>query len=361
MSRTPKQTPIEQRCGQIEKELEKLRLPKNQKTRRDFKSDENFENWKEKQGIKFFQLNEELIILDNPAEYSEIPLALAATELGISLNDILALIDCELIELSSTGEYKAGARVTRDEVGQIIERDVQDLLRIARQDLEEIFLDGVDYLHKGEIEAAQKAYDRLDKHYSCIDPQALALELGIQLCRENYDGVSDSLDFVVNRNDEGKIVETLKLLKTVADKIEPKDFLGKVMKEQILAVAEGKKKTPFDRTYSSYSNSEYFSQMDENQRHSMFLATVVMKAIEKYKYTKWLNSSRWSSSDPKAEEIERIIRNAIYTALEAESTYYDSPSSKLFVDKYVELLPKRWIPAERIILLPKNEKVKIKS
>jgi hypothetical protein len=76
---------------------------------------------------------------------------------------------------------------------------------------------------------------------------------------------------------------------------------------------------------------------------------------------KWLNSSRGSSSDPKAEEIERVIRNAIYTALEAESTYYDSPSSKLFVDKYVELLPKRWIPSERITLLPKNEKVKIKS
>ncbi len=68
MSRTPKQTPIEQRRSQIEKELEKLRLPKNQKTRRDFKSDENFENWKERQGIKFFQLNEELIILDNPAK-----------------------------------------------------------------------------------------------------------------------------------------------------------------------------------------------------------------------------------------------------------------------------------------------------
>ncbi len=316
---------------------------------------------KKGQGIKFFQLSEELIILDNPAEYNEIPLAVAGMELGISLNEILELVDCELIELSFIGEYKTGVRVTRDEIGRIIESDVQDLLRIARQDLNEIFSDGVVYLQKGEIDAAQKAYDRIDKHYSCIDPHALALELGIQLCRENYDGVSESLDFIVRRNDEGKIVETLKLLKTVVEKLEPTDFLGKVMREQILAVAEGEKETPFDRTYSSYSSSEYFSQMDENQRHSMLLAIIVIKAIEKYKYTKWLNSSRWSSSDPKTEEIERVIRNAIYTALEAESTYYDSPSSKLFVDKYVDLLPKSWIPAEHTVLLPKNEKVKIKS
>lgn len=99
MSRQPKQTPIEQRRGQIEKELEKLRLPKNQKTRRDFKSDENYENWKERQGVKFLQLNEELIILDNPTEYNEIPLAIAATELGVTLNEMLAIVNEELVDV----------------------------------------------------------------------------------------------------------------------------------------------------------------------------------------------------------------------------------------------------------------------
>jgi len=54
--------------------------------------------------------------------------------------------------------------------------------------------------------------------------------------------------------------------------------------------------------------------------------------------------------------MERVIRNAIYTALEAENTYYDSPSSKLFVDKYVEFLPKKWVPAQHISILPKNKK-----
>jgi hypothetical protein len=96
--------------------------------------------------------------------------------------------------------------------------------------------------------------------------------------------------------------------------------------------------------------------MDENQRHAMLLSSVVLFAVKKYNFSKRL--SKWDSysSAPKDEEMEQVIRSAIYTALEAESTYHDSPSSKLFVDKYVELFPKRWKPAEHIALLPKNQK-----
>jgi len=47
--------------------------------------------------------------------------------------------------------------------------------------------------------------------------------------------------------------------------------------------------------------------------------------------------------------------------LEAEDTYHESPSSKLFVDKFVELFPKRWIPAEHIEFLPKAKKKSMAS
>jgi hypothetical protein len=50
-----------------------------------------------------------------------------------------------------------------------------------------------------------------------------------------------------------------------------------------------------------------------------------------------------------------VGRNAIFTALEAEVTYRDSASSKLFVDKFVEFFPRRWIPAETIELLPSGK------
>jgi len=50
------------------------------------------------------------------------------------------------------------------------------------------------------------------------------------------------------------------------------------------------------------------------------------------------------------EEIERLISNAVYTAMEAESTYDESEAGRLFVDKYVELSPKWSKPPETIEL-----------
>lgn len=173
MGRASKQTPIEQRRGQIERELEKLRLPKNQKTRKDFKSDENFENWQKKQGEKFFELNEELIILDNPAEYNEIPLAVAAMELGVTLNEMMSIVSEDLVETSSSGAYQAGARITREELARAIEIGAEELVRIAEQSIEEIFEDAIKFIHAGNLEVAEKAYERIEKfdfrtniHYS---------------------------------------------------------------------------------------------------------------------------------------------------------------------------------------------------
>lgn len=98
--------------------------------------------------------------------------------------------------------------------------------------------------------------------------------------------------------------------------------------------------------------------MDENQRHAMFLTSVVLAVVQKYNFSKHLKRWEGFSNETKDEEMEQVIRNAIYTALEAENTYHESPSSKLFVDKYVELFPKRWVPATHITLLPKNQKKK---
>ena len=352
----PKPTPIEQRRAQIEKELDNLRLPKNQKVRKEFKSDENFENWKKKQGEKLLQLNQELIILNNPSEYSEIPLAVAAMELGVTLNEMLRIVSEDLVAISSAAIYKAGARITREELARVIEIGGQELVRIVNQDIDEIFADAINYIINGDKESAQKAYDRIEKNYSGIDPHAFAVEFGIQLALGNYEEINYSLDFLARRDNDGELASYLIPLKKIAESLPPLEHMGEVIKEQISAVADGMKLSPFDRSYSRWESNEYFSQMDENQRHAMLLTTVVLSAIQKYNFSKYL--SKWSgySSAPKDEEMERVIRNAIYTALEAEGTYYDSPSSKLFVDKYVEFLPKRWVPAQHISILPKNKR-----
>jgi hypothetical protein len=356
MSRTPKQTPIEQRRAQIEKELEKLRLPKNQKTPRDFKTGDGFENWQERQATKLLELNEELIILDNPSDYNEIPLAIAATELGVTLNEMMQIVSEELVETSFDGEYRAGARITREELARAIEIGADEMVRIAEQSIEEIFEDAVQFLHARNIEAAEKAHERMNRFgYESSYQYWITCGIGIELLKGDYNGLSRSFWFV-DSYDEIRLAATLDKLRRVVEGIKPANHLAAVVREQILAVAEGKKATPFDRTYSTWGSSEYFSQMDENQRHAMLFSSVVLSAVKKYNFSKRMRKWNGYSSDPKDEEMERVIRNAIYTALEAESTYYDSPSSKLFVDKFVELFPKRWKPAEHITLLPQNKK-----
>lgn len=354
MSRTPKQTPIEQRRGQIERELERLRLPKNQKTPKDFKSADGFENWQTKQGVKFLELNEELIILDNPTDYNEIPLAIAAMELGVTLNEMLQIISEELIETSFYGEYRAGARITREELARAIEIGADELVRVAEQPVEEVFEEGLQFLRDGNVEAAEKVLERIYKFdYSGRFQYSIAYSTALELLQGDYTSIS--FRFIISYSDT-ELPAILEALQRAVEVIKPVNHLAAVVREQILAVAEGKKETPFDRTYSGYESTEYFSQMDENQRHAMMLASVVLMAVEKYNFKKRMNKWDGYSSTPKDEEMERVIRNAIYTALEAESTYYDSPSSKLFVDKFVEFFPKRWTPAQRIVLLPKNEK-----
>lgn len=352
----PRPTPIEQRNAQIEKELDNLRLPKNQKIRKEFKSDENFENWKKKQGEKLLQLNEELIILSNPAEYNEIPLAVAAMELGITLNEMLSMVSEELVIISSVGIYKAGARITREELARAIGIGGQELVRIVNQDIDEIFADAINFIVNGDKESAEKAYNRIENNYSGIDPHAFAVEFGIKLALGNYEEINHSFDFLARRDNDGELAAYLAPLKKIIGDLPPLEFMGEVIKEQISAVADGMKLSPFDQSFSSWESGEYFSQMDENQRHAMLLTTVIVSAIQKYNFSKLLDKWNGYSSSPKEEEMERVIRNAIYTALEAESTYYDSPSSKLFVDKYVEFLPKRWVPAQHISILPKKPK-----
>ena len=96
--------------------------------------------------------------------------------------------------------------------------------------------------------------------------------------------------------------------------------------------------------------------LDENQKHAMFLATAVTRALERYKFTKRFKLYNSRTSAINEEEFEGVIKDALYTALEAESTYYESAASKMYVDKLVASLPKWWVPADRISLLPSTTK-----
>ena len=355
MSRT-KQNPIEQRRVQIEKELEKLDLPKNIKTRRDFKSEEAHKAWKDRSDQKRLELNEEVRILGNPFEYNEIPLAAAAAELGVTLNEMLEIVSEDLVEITFCGEYKAGMRITRDEMGRAIEVGSAELLRIANQSVEEIFEEAIEFFRTQDVEAAEQACERIERSdYKTYHQYRLASDIGLHLLKGEFDDLQNCFYFTKYYHG-AELAAILKEIRRAVEVIQPTNHLATMVQENILAVVSGAKDNPFDDTYSRYKSSDYFSKMTENQRHAMFLGTIVMESIKRYKFIKSIESKRHYFAPPNEEEIERVVRNAIFTALEAESTYHDSPSSKLFVDKFVDLFPKRWIPAELISFLPESSK-----
>lgn len=351
MGRKSNLSPIEQRRNQIEKEVERLRIPKNQKTRRDFKDEEGYIAWQERKEEKLRELREEAVMLESPGSYNEVPMAVVAAELGITLEEILQIAGEGLARPSHEGRYRAGCRMTRDELGRLLEIGAAELLRVANQGVEEVFEDGLRHLRAGDLEAAERTLERIDGFRNYRSGHWSAYETGVSLISGDLESVRLSLAYFGERDVEDLAV-ILPLLRSVAEAVTPADHPTTVLLEHVKAVADGIKTSPFSWTHRSYASSEYFSQMNENQRHAMFLSNVVFQAIEKYRFQKDMERIRGWRSEARKEEFERVVRNAIYTALEAENTYHESPSSKLFVDKFVELFPKRWVPAEHVELLP---------
>lgn len=345
-------SPIERRYEQIANQLQTLE--RNRKSRRDFKSDDAFEDWKEKQESKIRELNEERAILDNPSDYNEIPLAIAAVELGVTLDEMIQFIREELIEPSFCGEYQAGYRITRDELGRMIDIGADELRRLANKTPDETFREAINFLQEDDIAGAERCLERLERH-GYVDPYWMVCYTAIRFLRGDYESVFLEVPIALesfDRERDTKAMSAMQALKQAIEPIVPKDHLAAVIRERILAVADGKKLSPYEETYSRFQTTEFPSKMNGNQRRAMFFSTVIMQALDQHRFTKSLQRRRGFKDEVEQVELERVIRNAIYTALEAEDGYDKSPSSKFFVDRFVDLLPRRWIPAELITFLP---------
>ena len=349
--RKSRRLPVEQRKEQIAREIEKLKAEYEKKTRRQFKTDEGFETWRIRNREKIAELKEEQAVLEDPGRYNEIPLAVAAEELGLTLDEITSIAGDGLLEISTQTYYFSGSRITRGELARLHEVGAGELLRLANQELDEIFEDAARYFHAGDLERAEKAAKRMDDR-GTYTPLTWVCEIALDLLRGKYDDVVSSVRYICKKDD---LHETAILtnLGRVLKGMKFKEHGAEVLREQILAVTEGVKIDPFDKGYWNHGK-EIGMNLDENQKHAMFLATAVTRALERYKFTQRFKFYNSRTSEMREEEFEGVIRDALYTALQAESTYYESAASKMYVDKLVASLPKWWVPADQISLLPKR-------
>jgi hypothetical protein len=252
-----------------------------------------------------------------------------------------------LIEASFEGHFSAGSRISRDELGRVIETGPGELLRRAQMEIPEIFLRAVAAFKEGNAAAARSAYERIERKDSCINPCALACEAGLQFLGERLQELQSTIDFIADRDFEDLPI-TLHALKSVLEAITPGSHTLSVVRQQLLAVANGEKDVPFRKTYSTDKATKFPSQMNENQNLSILLGDAVVESIKKYKFVKSIQSRGSYLTEPKEEELTRVVQNAIYTALEAYQSYNKSPSSKLYIDRLTDLNPKRRLPPELV-------------
>jgi hypothetical protein len=343
--------PVVQRKEQIGREIEKLEVEFEKKTRRHFKTEEGLENWRVKNREKIAELKEEQVVLEDPGRYNEIPLAIVAEELGLTLDEITSIAGDNLLEVSTKTYYFSGSRITRSELARLHEVGAGELLRLANQELDEIFEDAVRYFHAGDLKRAEESAKRMEER-ATYTPLSWVCEIALDLTRGKYEDVISSVRYICRKDDlheTGILTNLGRVLKGM--KLE--EHGAEALREQILAVTEGWKIDPYDKGYWGIGKQVGMG-LDENQKHAMFLATVVTRALERYKFTKRFKLYNSRTSAMNEEEFEGVIKDALYTALEAESTYYESAASKMYVDKLVASLPKWWVPADQISLLPKS-------
>jgi tetratricopeptide (TPR) repeat protein len=291
-------------------------------------------------------------VLDAPSSYNEIPLASVAEELGLTLSEMNSIASDDLVEISTQTHSFPGSRITRQELARLHEVGADELLRLTNQELDEIFEDAVRYFHAGDIERAEKASKRMDSRVT-YSSYTWINELALELLKGKYEEAISSIRYIC-RMDDLESTGILTNLGRVLRGMKFKEHGAEVLREQLLAITEGTKIDPFDKWYSEVGK-QIGMNLDENQKHAMFLATAVKRALDRYKFTKRFRLYNSRTSEMRDEEFEGVIKDALYTALQAESTYYESAASKIYVDKLVASLPKWWVPAEEIsILLPPN-------
>ncbi|HET8669077.1 MAG TPA: hypothetical protein VFM05_00175, partial [Candidatus Saccharimonadales bacterium] len=167
-------------------------------------------------------------------------------------------------------------------------------------------------------------------------------------CMMSYAFLVGDIKFISER-DPTERAATLGYLGRLLRDMEFKEHAARAIAEHLLAICEGS--DPYNDPDSAYfGRKQHFKKMDEEQQRAMFIATVVLDAIERARFK---NIFSW-----RTPKLDSIVRNSIYTALHAEATYEESAASKMFVDMIKARIPKWYEPAKLLQnLTPKKEAV----
>jgi len=339
--RIPKVSQITLRKQEIAEQIETTRLKAAARTRQDLKTDQGWERWQRRWPEKIQELQTELSILDEPDKYDELPFAVVADQLGISIGEVKTLVWGGELEPSDLSYESKRDRVARAEIERAQEIGVEELLRLNEQTSYQIFEAALPYLQSGDILQAQKAYRRLEARGSLTSDLTSAFRIALDLLIGDIEEAGRSFKWAIKRDGIDRTSE-LFYLGRLLRVMRFKENCLEILRGQMLMIIDG-------ATTNPYANSSQHDQtdkrIDEMQQRAMYIAAAVGRSLEKYRSRRWFLSSRGRPSEIQQNEFDTLIRNAIYTALYAEAGYADSPINKMHFEAIKNLIPSRWGPA----------------
>jgi hypothetical protein len=144
------------------------------------------------------ELESELSILDCPGEYDELPVAVVADELGLTSEQVRNLIRLGEIEASGKAAHE---RICRAELERVAVVGGPALLRLSAEEPADIFEQAVPQLQKGDLEAAQRAYRRLEARQGWRGPHAPVFLVSLELATGDLDGALSSAKLIYEYED----------------------------------------------------------------------------------------------------------------------------------------------------------------
>src|SRR4051812_42303754 len=144
-----KRSAVENRRGKIIQQLDRLRSQLVKKKPSSYANDKVYRQQLKRSRELISFLEDELLILDCPGEYDELPVAVVADELGLTYEQVRGLI--RIGEIEATGKT-AHERISRGELERLTIIGVPELLRLSRQECAEIFEQAIPHLQRGNLE-----------------------------------------------------------------------------------------------------------------------------------------------------------------------------------------------------------------
>lgn len=181
------------------------------------------------------ELEGELSMLACPGEYDELPAAVVADELGLTYKQVRNLI--KLGEIAATGKA-AHELICRGELERITTAGVPALLRRGEEGSAEIFEQALLDLQNGDLEAAKRAYRRLEARQSWRGPHAPAFLVGLELATGEFDGALSSVRLMCEYEDPLWRVVAMTYLGRVLRGMVMRESGAQKVRDQLITLAD---------------------------------------------------------------------------------------------------------------------------